>query len=575
MGEMKSELERQAAAELESLRRQVQDLTRQLEEARQLLQDYQRRGAGASARVVEPAVEVAPISELDTTLRYVVKRIAMILQAEKVLIMFFDPERGELSAIQPAYGIDENLLSMVKVRATHGVSGQVFREGKAVIVHDAVTDPRAQEEPFGLLQVQNGLCVPLVIEKRDEENRVVERQTIGVLHVFNKRYGEGFNDEDVRLLERMAKSAAAVISNLRLYQEIVEEKEELLHTIESLYAGLMLVGTDGRVAQMNASARALFSVGSDVVGRDYRDVVTDPTMRKIIEDTQATQEPQQVEVSIGVDRNERIYQVQTAIVKNEDGRQIGTVAIFNDVTELRSIERMKSAFVATVSHELRTPLTSIKGFISTLLQDDTFPEEERREFYTIIDHECDRLTRLINDLLNISRIEAGESLKPNYTLVDLKQLAKKVLMIQKQTTEIHELVLDAPDEFPEIVGDEDKLDQILTNLVNNAIKYSPEGGRVTVHLKVEDQSVLIGVEDQGIGIPKEHLSKVFERFHRVHTEDNRKIYGTGLGLYLVKYLVEKIHFGEIWVESEVGKGSTFWVRLPKALDVEQAMRLNA
>ncbi|MCH8274492.1 MAG: GAF domain-containing protein [Armatimonadetes bacterium] len=573
---MQSRTERGTAdLEIESLRQQIKDLSSKLADAETLIKDFQQKERATAVRAAgDPAVETAPLSELDTTLRRLVQRIAMILQAEKVLMMFFDPETGELGAIQPAYGVDEDILGMVRLRATHGVSGEVFREGKPVIFSDAVSDPRTKHESFGLLQVRNGLCVPLIIERRDEENRVIDRTSIGVLHVFNKRYGEDFNDEDVRLLERMAKSAASVISNLRLYQAIVEEKEELLQTLESLYAGLMLVSVDGTVSQMNASARALFKVGPEVMGSDYRDIIADASIRELIEETKEGKEGLQVEVPMVGERGERTFQVQAAQVKNEDGRLIGTVTIFNDVTELKSIERMKSAFVATVSHELRTPLTAIKGFVSTLLHEQGFPEEERLEFYAIIDHECDRLTRLISDLLNISRIEAGESLKPDYTNVDIRQLAKKVLMIQKQSTARHELLLDVPDKFPEIIGDEDNLDQVLTNLVSNAIKYSLDGGKVTVHLKVDSDFILIGVEDEGIGIPKEHLSKVFERFHRVHTEDNRKVYGTGLGLFLVKHLVEKLHLGTLWAESEVGVGSTFWVRLPIKLDIEKAEALN-
>jgi two-component system phosphate regulon sensor histidine kinase PhoR len=215
--------------------------------------------------------------------------------------------------------------------------------------------------------------------------------------------------------------------------------------------------------------------------------------------------------------------------------------------------------------------------VSTLLMDDTFPAEDRNEFYTIIDRECDRLTRLINDLLNTARIEAGESLKPSYSEVDVRSLAQKVILIQRQSTDGrgHKLILDAPEEFPIIVADEDKLDQVITNLMSNAIKYSPNGGNVTVRLKEESDSILIGVEDQGMGIPKEHLSRVFDRFHRVHNEDNRKIYGTGLGLFLVKHLVEHLHLGELWVDSEEGVGSTFWVRIPKKLNLEEAERRNS
>jgi two-component system phosphate regulon sensor histidine kinase PhoR len=503
----------------------------------------------------------------------------MILQAEKVVMMFCDRETGELMAISPAFGVDEDVLKMFRLRATHGISGEVFREGKPAIFHDLFTDERAKEDPFSILHVRNGVTVPLVIEKRDEENRIIDRQTIGVLHAFNKRHEEDFNDEDVRLLERMAKSAASIIANLRLYQEIVEEKEELLSTFESLHAGIILVTSEGRIAQMNGSARAIFGLTDDTgVGKAAEEIVKDKQILELVRGTTASGEEKQIEVTIYPDGHaERAYQVQSAVVKNEEARVIGTVAILSDVTELKNIERMKSAFVAMASHELRTPLTAIKGFVSTLLMDDTFPAEDRNEFYTIIDRECDRLTRLINDLLNTARIEAGESLKPSYSEVDVRSLAQKVILIQRQSTDGrgHKLILDAPEEFPIIVADEDKLDQVITNLMSNAIKYSPNGGNVTVRLKEESDSILIGVEDQGMGIPKEHLSRVFDRFHRVHNEDNRKIYGTGLGLFLVKHLVEHLHLGELWVDSEEGVGSTFWVRIPKKLNLEEAERRNS
>jgi len=244
---------------------------------------------------------------------------------------------------------------------------------------------------------------------------------------------------------------------------------------------------------------------------------------------------------------------------------MGIVVIFNDITEIRSIERMKTAFVSTVSHELRTPLTSIKGFISTLLMDEdgTFYDfETQREFYKIIDTECDRLTRLISDLLNVSRIEAGRALDLNPKPVTLPALIEKVAAVQKSYTNKHELVVDIKNELPVIVADEDKVDQILTNLTNNAIKYSPKGGTVTITALADGDIVRMSVTDQGMGIPKEHLPKVFDRFHRVDNRDTRTVGGTGIGLYLVKHLVEA-HGGKIWVESEVGKGSSFIFELPK------------
>lgn len=547
------------------LQKQYNELLNQHQQLQQQLQALERQ---VQRRVPsEVGAEVPSPGDYEATLNRLIRQIAAILQAEKAVIMLHDPETGELCAIPPAYGFNNDELRLFRVRATQGVSGEVFREGKPILFHDAVTDPRTIKENVALFHIRNGVTVPLVLEKRDEENRVVERQTIGVLHVFNKQRGGSFIEEDIRLLERMARNVAAVIAGIQFYKAILEEKEELLHTIESLYAGLLLVNKSGRIAQINASARHIFGVSSDALGKPYYEVIADQTLREIISRAlEEGVESELTEITIRFDSQEHIYQVQNAIVRDDDQKPVGTVAILNDITEIRNLERMKSAFVATVSHELRTPLTAIKGFISTLLMDseEAFSHEERREFYMIIDQETDRLTRLINDLLNIARIEAGESLKPIFKEVDFRRLAAKVLTIQRASTNKHELVLDVPEDFPTIIADEDKLDQIITNLISNAIKYSPSGG--TVRLKAWEESpdhIVFAVSDQGIGIPSEHLNKVFEKFHRVDNRDTRKAYGTGLGLYLVKHLVEAIHGGKIWVESEVGKGSTFYVRLPK------------
>lgn len=550
------------------------NLREQLREAQERIKKLEQQQLD---RPGAPAVEQAPEEPLiyaDQTLRRLVQRVAMILQAEKIVIMTYDRERAELIGMPPAYGVEEERLGMFRVRATQGISGEVFREGNPIIFHDANTDPRTKKDPFGILNVQNGITVPLVIEKRDEENRVVDRTVIGVLHAFNKRHGEDFNDEDVRLLERMARNVGSIIANLQLYREVKEQRDEFARTFESLTAGLVLVSPDGRVSQMNASARTIFGVGDDVVGKPAKDVIENEAVQNIFRITAGGQEPPREEITVQIATQERNYEVQAALVRSEEGKDLGVVAIFMDITDIKAIDKMKSSFVAMASHELRTPLTAIKGFVSTLLMDDEFNPEERREFYGIIDQECDRLTRLINDLLNTARIDAQESLKPHYTSVNMKLVLEKVVMLQRQTTTRHTIVLQTQGEMPVIVGDEDKLDQILTNLLNNAIKYSPNGGQITVHATNEGETLLVGVEDQGLGIPADHLYKVFDKFHRVNNEDNRKIYGTGLGLFLVRHLVETVHLGKIWVESEVGKGSTFFFRIPTHLDIDRAKEIN-
>jgi two-component system phosphate regulon sensor histidine kinase PhoR len=528
----------------------------------------------------EQPVDITPIDQADVTLRRLVQRIAMILQAEKIVIMFHDREMGDLKGIPPAHGVEEAQLTTFKVRATHGISGRVFREGEAQIYHDIESIPEAREEAFGLLHVNNGVCVPLVIEKRDEENRVIEKSVIGVLHAFNKKHGEDFNEEDVRLLERMARNVGSIIANLQMYREVVEEKEELAQTFESLTSGLILISTEERVLQANSTARAVLSAPKDVIGKDASEIITDSNLIDAIRKSLSGTDPGRVESHFTLGGSERIYEFQFANVTGQDGKGIGVVAILSDVTDIRNIDRMKSSFVAMASHELRTPLTAIKGFSSTLLDgvdDEIYGKEDQKEFLGIVVGECDRLRRLIDDLLNTSRIEAGESLKPNYTEVDIATLLNKVQKVQQQATTKHIVKLDVQTPLPAlIVGDEDKLDQILTNLLNNAIKYAPNGGDVTIIANHDDEKKLLKVtiRDQGLGIPKDHLTKVFERFHRVNNEDNRKIYGTGLGLFLVKHLVDQVHMGRIWVESEVGKGSDFIFEIPTNIDIEEAKKMN-
>ncbi|MEI7575296.1 MAG: ATP-binding protein [Armatimonadota bacterium] len=526
----------------------------------------------------EQSVDVTPIDQADITLRRLVQRIAMILQAEKIVIMFHDREIGELKGIPPAFGLDEAHLAAFKVRATHGISGKVFREGEALIYHDIESHEESREESYGLLHVSNGVCVPLIIEKRDEENRVIEKSTIGVLHAFNKRHGEDFNDEDVRLLERMARNVGSIIANLQMYREVVEEKEELAQTFESLTSGLVLVSTEGRLSQVNATARAVFQAPQDALGKHMNEVIKDSAVVDAIQKLIDGTDPGKVETYVVLGNSERIYESQFASVTGQDGKGIGVVAILADVTEIRNIDRMKSSFVAMASHELRTPLTAIKGFSSTLLEgidEDMYTKDDQREFLGIVVGECDRLRRLIDDLLNTSRIEAGESLSPNYGHVDVTDLIHKVAMVQKQATSKHTIKVEIENPLPKlIVGDQDKMDQILTNLMNNAIKYSPNGGDVIIHARNEGKTLLIGVKDQGLGIPKDHLGKVFEKFHRVNNDDNRKIYGTGLGLFLVKHLVEQVHMGKIWCESEVGVGSDFMFRIPTDIDIEEAKAAN-
>lgn len=552
----------------------VEDLKRQLQEKSVALSALEQANRRLEERLKATETATAgptPLTELEETLKRLVMRISMILQAEKCVFMLYDQEAGELQAAKPALGFVDEQIRVFHQLTDKGISGEVFREQKPLILYDAAKDPRTIKESVELLGITNGVCVPLIIEKRDEDtNKVLDRKVIGVMWCFNKRYSGVFIQEDVNLLTRLAHNASSVIASAQMYREVVKEKEELEHVIESVYAGLIMVQRNGRVMQINASARTMLGINQqDRLSGDYHGIIQNESVRTLLQNALDDSEEFSKEVTLPdleseEEGAERIYQVQTANVRGEDQSSIGVVAIFNDITEIRSIERMKTAFVSTVSHELRTPLTSIKGFISTLLQDTEgfYDAETIHEFYTIIDRECDRLTRLINDLLNVSRIEAGRALDLNPVPVHIADVVEKVVAAQKSYTSKHEFSIKMDADIPTIVADMDKVDQILTNLINNAVKYSPNGGIITISGRKADGVVQVTVADQGIGISKEHLSKVFDRFHRIDNRDTRKVGGTGIGLYLVKHLVEA-HGGKIWVESEVGKGSQFIFELPK------------
>ncbi|HID05574.1 MAG TPA: GAF domain-containing protein [Armatimonadetes bacterium] len=548
---------------MEALQRRLQELETQLSQ----LQDEKRRLQHqlAEMRAMEEVMPPTSETELQRTLRRMFARFARFLQARRCLLLLHAPNEDKLYVHPPVIGFD--VTDIDKLRELEGIDGElraIFRERRPLILNSLAEHEAEDMKHLATLGAQNALAVPLIWERRDEEQRVVERRPIGVLAFFDKRRELDFVDEDLRILEILARQAASVIAGAQLIMQLIERKEELERAFESMLAGVIMVNLNGRVGLINQTAQQAFCRDSkDSIGKPYTEVVTHEGARAVIE--QALKEMSEITDEVEIEEPEpRIFRAQTAVVRDETGNPTGIVAIFSDITEVRRLEQMKTHFVAAVSHELRTPLTSIKGFIATLLDDTEgyFDHETRYEFYQIIDQECDRLRRLIDDLLNLSRIERGMALQPNWQVVDVLKVIERVLTAQQAYTEKHQLITDVPEPLPPIVADEDKLDEILTNLVNNAIKYSPDGGEVVVRVIRENNSLLFSVKDQGIGIPKDKLDKVFEKFSRIDTRETRAAGGTGLGLYLVKHLVEA-HDGTIWVESEgAGKGSTFYFRMP-------------
>ena len=560
----------------EQLRKELERYRLVVTELQGKISSLENEIATAATMAEIPAVVVTQ-PELRQTLSRLISKIAMILQAEKVLTLLYQADTGHLSVLPPALGITEEQISELLITTDTGASGTVFTTGEAIIYNDAINHPDTDKEIISLLRVRNGLCVPLSIQQRDEDERVTGKKTIGVLHVMNKRFEQEFGTDDQRLAEMLGDQAAAVIANAQVFREVQKAKEQLEGAFESISAGVVVVGQAGDIRLMNHAARRMlnFSPDGSLAGKKLADI-TDS--RELLDRFDKALQANGAETASEVTGpgDGRIYQSQFTLMRSAEGEPPSVVAIFNDITEIRQIERMKSTFVSTVSHELRTPLTSIKGFITTLMDDteEMYDIETRQEFYEIINSECDRLTRLITDLLNVSRIEAGRGIELHLGAVSINEIVASVAENQRAATNKHRIIDAMPDQMPSIVADADKVYQILENIVSNAIRYSPEGGDITITGEDEGETIKLSVSDQGIGIPPEHRDKIFHRFHKVPTDegDHGAVKGTGIGLYLVQHLArahgEK---AEVWLEnSEIGKGSTFSFRLPKEPSVERS-----
>jgi len=553
-------------------------LRKELDRYRLVVEEMQRRIKGlesdldtATTMAEVPAVVITRPELRDTLLR-LVKKVAMIVQTEKVMIMIHQPDTGALAVLPPALGVTEEQVNQISVSVDDGISGHVFSDRESILYNDALGDPRTDQNFVSALNVRNGICVPLVIKQRDEEERLVDERVIGVMHVFNKRFDQDMEPEDTRLVEMLAEQAAAVISNAQIYIQLTEEKEELAGAFESIAVGVIVVNAQGDVRLMNTAACEMLDLSvSEYAGMPMADVMPAGEVRDVLAAAIEAREERNIEIELG-EEEPHTYQAQASLIIGEDGEVDAVVAIFNDITDIRRVERMKTAFVSTVSHELRTPLTSIKGFISTLLEDEEgmYDEETRREFLFIINEECDRLTRLISDLLNISRIESGHGLDLQLADIDVRGVINRVAANQQAYTKKHTIITEFDNTLTTLRVDQDKLMQMLDNLVGNAVKYSPNGGNVTIRVTDEEDAVRLDVIDEGLGIPERHRDQIFQRFHQVDDDiDHRSISGTGIGLYLVQHLAQA-HGGKVWLDSsEVGEGSTFSLRLPK--DPESAM----
>jgi two-component system phosphate regulon sensor histidine kinase PhoR len=332
----------------------------------------------------------------------------------------------------------------------------------------------------------------------------------------------------------------------------LDKQNRLEAILKSMDSGVIAVDRNYKIIMMNPYAKKIFGINKNIIGKNLMDYIRDFEFESVFKETSYDYK----EIKI-LWPSERVLRIKTADIINVN-EHIGTVAVVQDITDLKKLENMRTEFVANVSHELKTPLTSIKGFAETLRYVED--EENKEKFLNIIDDEAERLTRLINDILVLSDIEMHR--EENIESIDVNEAIKAVFNLMKNTADKKEISLNiVGTEVRSIYGNVDRFKQMLINLVDNAIKYSETGDKVSVGTSMESEECVIWVQDTGVGIPKEHIPRLFERFYRVDKARSRARGGTGLGLAIVKHIVLGFK-GRIEVESELGKGSKFIVRIP-------------
>ncbi len=355
-------------------------------------------------------------------------------------------------------------------------------------------------------------------------------------------------------------------------QAVVQQRNEIEAILSSMVEGVLAIDQDERLISLNRAAAELLSLDpGQVLGRSIQEAVRNHALQLFVSETLRGDVTRQTEITLGrsasdtTANGERFVQAQGAALRDGAGRRIGAVIVLHDVTRLRRLETVRRDFVANVSHEVKTPVSAIKAAIETLLDDPAQPRDQAEHFMRMVQRQADRLNAIVDDLLSLARIEQEQQ------RVRLELASGSVGETIRAAVDAIRHKADAKSLSIEVTGDphvlarlnRTLLEQAVVNLLDNAIKYSPKSGRITVAAQRRGDEVVIEVIDRGIGIEPEHLPRLFERFYRTDRARSRAVGGTGLGLAIVKHVVQA-HGGRVHVESTPGQGSTFSIHLQPA-----------
>jgi PAS domain S-box-containing protein len=395
-------------------------------------------------------------------------------------------------------------------------------------------------------------------------------KVIGVIFIF-RNYADIFSANDRALLQSFADQAAIAVQNAQLYTQVMREKQRSDALLDSAADGILILAADGKIERSNPALLRMLGLSiENVRAQPHEQIIHLLTQKEgiTLEQAQAGGWPLTPHATLYVEGDlERKagpplpVGITYAPLLSLDGSLVNVVATIRDITRFREADELKSTFISVVSHELKTPVALIKGYVSTLRREDaSWDRKVIEDSLQVIEEEADRLTDLIENLLDATRLQAG-ALAINLSDVAINHTAERIAERFRTQSSIHKISVDFPSDFPVVLADEDRISQVLSNLLSNALKYSPNGGEIRITGQVLPKQVLVCVSDQGPGIAPGDIPHVFDRFYR-SVDVSRSTKGAGLGLYLARAVIEA-HGGRIWVDPKPGEGARICFSLPR------------
>ncbi len=476
---------------------------------------------------------VTVMLDLDEVLTTVVEAAVQLTGAEEGSLLLLDDVSGELY-MRASKNFDDEFVRTFRVQVQDSLAGQVVETGKVVLL-----DAHSPKKIKTAYLVQSLIYVPLQVRGR----------TIGVFGVDNRKAGLELDEHDVKVMMAMADYAAIAIENAQLLNRSEAERRKLETILLQTENAVIVVDPDHRILVINKAAQEAFNVQGDFIGRSVVEAIDDPKLLSLIREPGISVRREEIEVSDG-----RIFNAVKSPI-----RGVGQAVVMHDISHLKELDRIKSEFVTTVSHDLRSPLTAILGYVE-LIERAGPTTSQQDEFINRVKLSVEQITNLVSDLLDLGRIEAGlDSTHEETPISVLVRYAVESMRVSAEAKGLS-IELEVEDDLPMVNGDPIRLRQMIGNLLENAVKYTPSGGQVSLEANSEDSQIILRVLDDGPGIPPSDQPYLFDKFYRA-SNIPVDVPGTGLGLSIVKSIVDH-HNGRIWVDSQMGKGTVFTVVLP-------------